>query len=176
MNKHNRRKSIKPTSRIHIISKGRPSLNLSPNLSLLQSLPDQSDDKLARIVAHHDDEVTEMSNAFSKSWSLLKNEGLARETQAYRREMADQRMEDQGFKPSAPLPRDAEAILRDLYYAGMILGAGGAGGAQGGQDHPMVEELAEEVMERYGWPEDDHPMQHREDELGNPISGPMMDR
>ncbi len=136
-----------------------------------------------------------MSDAFSKSWSLLKNEGLARETRAYRQEMADQRMEEAGlgydeahaendrrdremrglFAQRAE-PRNAEEILRDLYYAGMILGAGGAGGPQGGQDHPMVEELAEEVMAMFGWPGQGHPMQHREDELGNPISGPMMDR
>tara|TARA_Y100001973_G_C4965828_1_gene217124 strand:+ start:148 stop:516 length:369 start_codon:yes stop_codon:yes gene_type:complete len=122
-----------------------------------------------------------MNNAFNKSWRLLKTEWLGEEARAYRRDMADQRMEDEDLQrllsQSAPFaPRDAEAILRDLYYAGMIMGAQGAGGPQGGQDHPMVEELAEEVMERYGWPEDGHPMQHQEDELGNPISGPMMDR
>ena len=125
-----------------------------------------------------------MNDAFNKSWRLLKTEWLGEEARAYRRDMADQRMEDedlqrlvaQGFKPSAPPPRDAEQILQDLYYAGMIMGAQGAGGPQGGQDHPMVEELAEEVMQMFGWPEDWHPMQHQEDELGNPISGPMMDR
>ncbi len=51
-----------------------------------------------------------MSNAFNKAWSLLKNEDLARETQAYRREMADQRQEDTTIAQARGLP-----TLQDIY-------------------------------------------------------------
>jgi len=51
-----------------------------------------------------------MSNAFNKAWSLLKNEDLARETQAYRREMADQRQEDTTIAQAKGLP-----TLQDIF-------------------------------------------------------------
>ena len=122
--------------------------------------------------------------AIEQAWCILKNEDYEHEAvEAFGH--PDGTDYSGGFHPETsegPTQHEegcgcpAAQLLKKLYYAGMIMGAGGAGGAEGGLDHPMLEELSDEVIAMFGWPGNDHPMQHQEDELGNPISGPMMDR
>ena len=64
-----------------------------------------------------------MSNAFNKAWSLLKNEDSARETQAFRRDMAEQRQEDTTIAQAKGLPtlQDSFAQHGNDYGPGGVL-------------------------------------------------------
>ena len=65
-------------------------------------------------------------------------------------------------------------LLKKLYYAGMIVGSGNAGGPHGvlgsgtpGNpfgSHPDEETLSEELQQLLGWPEEGHPAQYQGDE------------